>query len=268
MASHDLNEAVRLEATRDGIATVTLNRPAVHNAFDEALIERLGEIFDDLGAQDGVRLVFLQAVGKSFAAGADLNWMKRAAEWTEERNFEDAQAFAAMMRSLDKMPKLTVALVQGSAYGGGVGLIAACDIAIGVRGASFSLSEVKLGIIPAVISPYAVRAMGARHARRYFLTGEVFDAAEAQRIGLLHEVVADADELAAARDRIARAAHLAAPGAVAAAKDMIAAVVARPIDTSLGDETARRIAERRASAEGREGVEAFLAKRKPSWVRP
>ena len=268
MASDDSDEAVRLEATRDGIATVTLNRPAVHNAFDEALIERLGEIFDDLGAQDGVRLVFLQAAGKSFAAGADLNWMKRAAEWSEERNLDDARAFAAMLRSLDRMPKPTVALVQGSAYGGGVGLIAACDIAIGVRGASFSLSEVKLGLIPAVISPYAVRAIGARNARRYFLTGEVFDAAEAGRIGLLHEVVEDADALAAARERLVRAVHLAAPGAVAAAKDMIAAVVDRPIDTDIAEETARRIAERRQTAEGREGVAAFLAKRKPNWVRP
>ena len=216
MASDDLNEAVRLEATRDGVATVTLNRPAVHNAFDEALIERLGEVFDDLAAQDGVRLVFLQATGKSFAAGADLNWMKRAAEWSEERNFEDARSFADMMRSLDQMPKLTVALVQGSAYGGGVGLIAACDIAIGVRSASFSLSEVKLGLIPAVISPYAVRAMGARNARRYFLTGEVFDAAEALRVGLLHDVVADADALAFGPADVDNLGHFALGGAGAA----------------------------------------------------
>jgi methylglutaconyl-CoA hydratase len=267
MAGGDENETVRLEATRDGVVTVTINRPAVHNAFDEALIERLGEIFDDLAAQDGVRLVFLQAAGKSFAAGADLNWMKRAAEWSEERNLDDARALAAMLRSLDRMPKLTVALVQGSAYGGGVGLIAACDIAVGVRAASFSLSEVKLGLIPATIGPYVARAIGARNARRYFLTGEVFDAAEAARIGLLHEVVVDADALAQARERIARAAHLAAPGAVAAAKDLIAAVVDRPVDAAMIEDTARRIALRRQTAEGREGVGAFLAKRKPSWVR-
>ncbi len=267
MANDDSNEAVRLDATRDGVATVTLNRPAVHNAFDEALIERLTDIFDDLGAQDGVRLVFLQAAGKSFAAGADLNWMKRAAEWDEERNLEDARALAAMLRRLDRMPKPTVALVQGSAYGGGVGLIAACDIAIGVRGAKFSLSEVRLGLIPAAISPYVTRAIGARNARRYFLTGEVFDADEAGRMGLLHQVVDDAEGLAAARESLSRAVHLAAPGAVAAAKDLIAAVIDRPVDEGMSEDTARRIAERRQSAEAREGISAFLAKRKPGWVR-
>lgn len=261
------NDIVELEATPEGLATVTLNRPDMHNAFDDETISRLSDVFTDLAAQDGVRAVVLAARGPSFCAGADLNWMRRTADFTADENRADAQALGAMLHRLDTMPMPTIALVQGPAYGGGVGLVAACDIAIAVRGAVFALTEVRLGLIPATISPYVVAAIGARHARRYFLTAERFDADEACRLGLVHEVVDDADALAAARDRYLRALGKGGPGALAAAKELVFAVAGRPIDDHLVADTARRIAERRASEEGREGTAAFLEKRRPGWVR-
>jgi methylglutaconyl-CoA hydratase len=258
--------SVLLEASPSGVATVTLNRPELHNAFNDTVVERLGDIFADLAAQDGIRIVLLRANGPSFSAGADLEWMRRAAEYDEERNLEDAQVLGRMLENLYRMPKPTVALVQGSAYGGGVGLVAACDVAIAVKGASFALTEVRLGLVPAVISPYVVGAIGARQARRYFLTAERIAAAEALRIGLVHAVVEDDAALDGAAGKLVAQVMAAAPGAVADAKELIATVLHQPIDDVLVEETARRIAERRASDEGREGIAAFLDKRKPRWV--
>lgn len=259
------DQPVTLKATQAGVATITLNRPEVHNAFNAEVIELLSEIFDDLAGADGVRVVLLDAVGKSFSAGADLNWMKRAGSFTEEENREDARALGEMLRRLNRLPKPTVALVQGSAFGGGVGLMAACDMVVAVREAAFSLSEVKLGLIPATIAPYVVAAIGERQARRYFLTGERFDAEAARRIGLVHELVEDGAALVAAGERIVERLFAAAPGALADAKELVAAVAGKPIDGSLIEDTARRIAERRAHDEAREGIDAFLEKRKPDW---
>lgn len=258
---------VLLDTTPEGVATVTLNRPQLHNAFNAELIEQLADTFDDLSKQDGIRAVVVQGAGRSFSAGADLNWMRQAADYSEEENIEDATALGIMLRRLNDMPKPTIALVKGAAIAGGTGLVAACDVAVAVRGAKFSLSEVKLGLLPSVISPYVIACMGARNARRYFLTAERFDADEAFRIGLVHELVADEAELAVARDRLLGHFLAAAPGAVADTKDLIASVVGRPIDSELMNETARRIAVRRATDEGKEGVSAFLEKRRPNWVQ-
>lgn len=190
-----------LVTTRGSVARVTMNRPEVHNAFDDRLIEELTATFERLAADKAVRAVLLGANGRSFSAGADLNWMKRTAGYSEAQNLEDARRLARMLRVLDGMPQPTVALVQGAAYGGGVGLVACCDIAVAVPEAAFSLSEVRLGLLPAAISPYVVAAIGARQARRYFLTAERFDAAEARRIGLVHEV-APREELEVAGERL------------------------------------------------------------------
>lgn len=256
---------VQVEVTTDGIAYVTMNRPEVHNCFNEDVIARLGEVFDDIGRQDGVRAMVLRARGRSFSAGADLEWMRRAAHFTQDQNEEDARVFAAMMTSLDRCPKPTIACVQGAAFGGGVGLVAACDIAIAVERAQFCLSEVRLGLIPAVISPYVVAAIGPRAARRYFLTAERFDAQEAWRLGLVHRVVPDEAALHAACDEIVELLLQNGPEAVAESKRLIARVsFVDPEDVS--SYTARAIAERRASDEGREGVAAFLEKRRPSWT--
>lgn len=259
-------DSVLLNASPGGVATITLNRPEVHNAFDENVVERLNDILDELAGADGVRAVLLDAVGKSFSAGADLDLMRRAAEdFTEDDNLEDARAMGEMWRRLATLPKPTIALVQGAAYGGGVGLIAACDIAIATRDAVFCLSEVKLGLIPSTISPYFIQAVGVRHARRYMMTGERFDADEARRIGLVHEVVDDIPGLAAAAEAIVTQIFAAAPGAVAETKALVSDVAGRPIDHHLIEQRAKGIAHRRATDEAREGVAAFLAKRKPAW---
>lgn len=261
----DPSDFVNLEVTTDGIAYVTLNRPEVHNCFNEEVIARLAEIFDDVGRQDGVRAVVLRARGKSFSAGADLEWMQRAAHFTEDQNEEDALGLAAMMASLDTCPKPTIACVQGAAFGGGVGLVAACDIAVAVASAKFCLSEVRLGLLPAVISPYVVNAIGPRAARRYFLTAERFDAQEAWRLGLVHHVVADEAALHEACDALIEQFLQAAPDAVATTKELIGKVAfVDPQD--VRNLTARAIARQRASESGREGVAAFLEKRKPSWA--
>jgi len=261
------DESVIFAVTEEGVATVTLDRPQVRNAFDETVIERLADVFEDIAVSDGIRVALIEAVGTSFSAGADLNWMRRAADFDEDDNLEDARALGAMLHRLYSLPKPTVALVQGSAYGGGAGLIAACDMAITVADARFAFSEVRLGIVPAVISPYVIGAIGRRAAGRYMVSGERFDAAEARRIGLVHEVVADAQALNAAGERLVDTLLKAAPGAIAETKDLIDAVADRPIDAHLIDDTARRIARVRTGEEGREGVAAFLEKRKPRWAR-
>lgn len=245
------------------VARLTLNRPDIHNAFDERLIGALTDALDELAADTAVRVVLLTGAGKSFSAGADLAWMQRAAGFDEAANRADARRLERLLRTLDELPKPTVALVNGAAMGGGVGLVAACDIALAAEGARFALSEVKLGLIPAVISPFVVRAIGERACRRYFLTGERFEAATALRLGLVHEVVA-AEQLTRAGDAILEALLAGGPQAQAHAKALLPQI--RGLEGSLLAElTAGAIASRRASAEGRQGVAAFLEKRAPSW---
>jgi len=250
---------------RNLAAIVTLNRPEVRNAFDDVLIGNLTRTFQDLEKDESVRAVVLAGAGPAFCAGADLNWMKRMAGYGYEQNLADAAALAEMLKTLDRMSKPTIARVHGPAYAGGVGLVAACDIAIGAHEAEFCLTEVKLGLSPATISPYVVRAMGARLARRYFLTAEVIDAGEACRLGLLSGV-APKEELDGAVGALLG--HLLVGGREAHAriKDLIRAVSAGPTDDAMIADTARRIAQIRVSPEGREGIASFLEKRKPVWV--
>jgi methylglutaconyl-CoA hydratase len=247
-----------------GVATIRLNRPDVHNAFDDALIAQLTAELQRVDALPEPRVIVLAANGKSFSAGADLNWMKRMASYSEEENLRDARALANLMRTLHGTRKPTIARVNGAAFGGGVGLVACCDIAIAAKEVLFCLSEVRLGMIPSVISPYVVAAIGERAARRYFLTAERFDADEAKRIGLIQGVVpaAQLDEAVNAM-----ASHLlkAGPNALAEAKRLITDVSRRPVDDALVEDTARRIAALRVSPEGREGIAAFLEKRPPNW---
>ena len=249
-----------------GVATVTLNRPELHNAFDDALIAEMTAVLAALGVDPAVRVVVLRGAGKSFSAGADLDWMRRMAGYTREQNQADAEGLARLMYALDRLPKPVLGVVQGAAYGGGVGLVAACDIVIASEKASFCLSEVKLGLIPSAISPYVVAAIGPRQARRYFTSAEVIPAARAREIGLVHEVVAP-DALEAAIETVLQALFQGAPIAQAEAKDLVFLVADRPVDDALIAETGRRIAERRVSGEGREGVGAFLNKTVPAWRR-
>ncbi len=259
-----MNDRPVLTSIEDRVASVTLNRPKLHNAFDDGMIAALTTTLSAVGDDPAVRAVVLRGAGKSFCAGGDLAWMRRMAGYGREENLADARALSELMHVLDTLPKPTIAVVHGAAYGGGVGLVACCDIAVASMGARFCLSEVKLGLIPAAISPYVVAAMGARAARRYFLTAEVFDAAEAQRTGLVH-AVADEDRLDALVADLLTALSKGGPAAQAAAKRLIADLAHRPPE-ELRDETARRIAEIRASDEGREGVSAFLEKRPAAWT--
>lgn len=249
-----------------GVATLTMNRPEVHNAFDDQFIAAMKKTLDALDNDPAVRVVRLAASGSSFSAGADLDWMKRMAGYSRDENLADALGLAELMRRLNSLAKPTIALVQGAAYGGGVGLVACCDIVLATRRASFCLSEVKLGLIPAVISPYVMAAIGEKACRRYFLTAEPFDAAEAHRLGLVNEVLESEETLAAAAEKTAFMLLRNSPMALAAAKSLIAAVAGQPLTDSLIAATALRIADQRASAEGKEGVAAFLEKRKPAWI--
>src|SRR5579859_1409862 len=259
-----MNQVMLQTEIKDGVATVRMNRPDVHNAFDDALIATLTAELRRLDELQQARVVVLAANGKSFSAGADLNWMQRMPKYSREENLRDAMALAGLMRSLDGMKKPTIAKVQGAAFGGGVGLVACCDIAIASTDAAFSLSEVLLGLIPSVISPYVIAAIGERQARRYFLTAERFDAMEARRIGLVHEVV-DSGALDEAVGKMAGQLLKGGPQAQAAAKELIADVSRRPMDDALSAETARRIAAIRVENEGQEGLAAFFDKRKPDW---
>ena len=247
------------------VARIYLNRPDKHNAFDEHFIAELTATLKELEADSSVRLVVLSATGKSFSAGADLSWMRRMANYSYEENLADAKLLAELMQTLNALSKPVCAIVQGAAFGGGVGLVACCDIVIASEHASFSLSEVKLGLIPAVISPYVVAAIGARAARRYFLSAEKFSAQEAQDLGLVHQVVS-ADALESALSEMTRTLLSAGPRAQAEAKQLIAYVDDKGIDSSLLIETAQRIARVRASAEAKEGLQAFFDKRKPQWL--
>ncbi|MDE2606743.1 MAG: enoyl-CoA hydratase/isomerase family protein [Burkholderiales bacterium] len=248
-----------------GVETVTLNRPEVRNAFNDEVIAELTAVFSELARRSEVRCVVLAGNGPAFCAGADLNWMKRMAGYTREENLADAAALARMLEVIYHCPKPTVARVQGDVYAGGMGLVAACDMAVSVDSAQYCLSEVKLGLIPATISPYVVRAMGARAAHRYFLTAERFGAAEALRIGLVHEVV-KAEQLDAAVAAITQALVSAGPEAMKACKKLLHDVAGQEITAGLVQRTVEGIADIRASDEGREGIQSFLGKRKPSWL--
>jgi methylglutaconyl-CoA hydratase len=250
---------------REAVALVALARPEVHNAFDDTLIAELTRALEALDSDAAVRAVVLLGHGRSFCAGADLNWMKRMAGFGRAENLADATALAAMLKTLHRLSKPTIARVHGSVFGGGVGLVACCDIAFAAHDATFSLSETKLGLIPATIGPYVVEAMGARHARRYFLSAERFTAAEAFRLGLVHDIC-PIDELDGRINELLGALLVAGPRAQAEAKALIRAVAARPIDDAVIADTAARIARVRGSPEGKEGVAAFLEKRPPAWV--
>ena len=248
-----------------GVATVTLNRPDVRNAFNDEVIAELTAVFSELGHRAEVRAVVLAANGPAFCAGADLNWMKRMAGYSREENLADASALARMLEVIYACPKPTIAKVQGDVYAGGMGLVAACDMAVCVDSANFCLSEVKIGLVPATISPYVIRAMGTRAAHRYFLTAERFGAAEAHRIGFVHEVV-PAGELDAKVAAMAQALAAAGPAAVKACKQLVHDVAGHEITPALVQRTVEGIADIRASDEGKEGVRAFLEKRKPNWL--
>ncbi len=252
--------------TDDRVARITLNRPDVHNAFDDELILDLTQTLLQLDADAAIRAVVLTGSGASFSAGADLNWMRRMASASEADNRTDAERLATLMRTLNFLSKPTIARVNGSAYGGGVGLIACCDIVIAVDSAKFALTEVKLGLVPAVISPYVIAAIGAREARRLFVTGELFDAAEAHRIGLVHDVVASQDfdeHVAIAMSQLAKG----GPLAHAEAKRLVLRMSGATLHSaqSIDVENAALIAKLRVSPEGQEGIGAFLDKRKPNW---
>ena len=252
-------------AVQDRIARITLTRPEVRNAFNDEVIQQLKAAFEDVGQRADVRAVVLAAEGPAFCAGADLNWMRRMADYTRDENIADAGQLAAMLKAIYACPKPTIAAVQGDVFAGGMGLVAACDMAVSVRTATYCLSEVKLGLIPATISPYVIRAMGARAAHRYFLTAERFSADEAHRVGFVHELV-DTDALDAKVGELAQALVSASPAAVRACKRLVQDVAERPIDDALIAATVQGIADIRASEEGREGVASFLQKRKPAWL--
>ena len=258
------NAALRI-TYQSAICTITLCRPDVRNAFNDEVIAELKTAFIDAGQAADVRCVVLAAEGPAFCAGADLNWMRRMADYTRDENLADAGQLAAMLRAIYECPKPTIARVQGDVFAGGVGLVAACDMALSVDTATYCLSEVKLGLIPATISPYVIRAMGARAAHRYFLTAERFSAAEAHRMGLVHEVVT-ADALDAKVVELTRAVVSASPNAVRACKRLVQDVAEREIDDALVAHTVAGIADIRSSAEGKESVQSFLQKRQPNWL--
>ena len=259
-----MNDTLEIQVTRR-VAVVRLAREKVRNAFNEAMIGELRGAFERLGADPGVRAIVLAARGPAFCAGADLDWMRRMAGYSFDENRADARALADMLRTIHACPKPTVARVHGDAYAGGMGLVAVCDVAVAASTASFCLSETRLGLIPATISPYVIRAMGEQAARRYALTAERFDAAEALRLGFVH-AVAPADALDARVDAVLEALMQTSGAAVSAAKRLVREVAGRPVDDALVADTAERIAAIRCSDDGREGVRAFLDKRKPRWV--
>ena len=249
---------------KDGIARVTLNRPEVRNAFDDVLIESLTKVFNEIKSDGAIRVMILAGNGPAFCSGADLNWMKRMAGYSYQENLADARGLAEMLAALDRLPKPTIARVHGAVFAGGTGLVAACDIAVGTPEAKFCLSEAKLGLSPATISPYVIRAMGERNARRYFHTAEVFDAEEALRVGMLSALVSTS-EIDSKIENLATHLLAGGPEAHGKIKELIRAVAGRPIDDALVAGTAQRIAEIRVSPEGKEGIASFLEKRKPSW---
>jgi methylglutaconyl-CoA hydratase len=261
-----MSPLVHLESTPSGAVTVWINRPEKKNAFDGPTIAALREAFETLHGAEGVRIVFLRGVGSAFSAGADLGWMAAAVDWSEDDNREDAVGLAHMLKALHDVPALTVALVEGPAFGGGAGLVAACDHALATADATFSFSEVKLGLTPATISPYVIAALGPRTTKLLFATGRVFDADAAWSYGLVDEVFDDAASLEAARDALVEEMVACAPGAIGDAKALVNDFTGQKLDKGLIEESAKRIARRRVSDEGQEGVRAFLGRRKPAWT--
>ena len=259
-----MTQALRI-ATANHVATVVLSRPDVRNAFNDEVIAELSQAFIQLGDDPQVRAIVLMAEGPAFCAGADLNWMRRMADYSREENEQDAEKLAFMLRTIYECPKPTIARVQGDVYAGGMGLVACCDMAVSVDTANYCLSEVKLGLIPATISPYVIRAMGPRASHRYLLTAERFSAAEALRIGFVHEVV-PADQLDATVSTWVQALLAASPNAIKECKKLVQYVADRDITRLLIDHTVKAIADIRASDEGKEGVQSFLNKRKPAWM--
>ena len=266
-AAPDANDdLVQIDATADGVVFVTINRPQKKNAFDAATIAALYEAFETLHGADKVRVVFIRGAGGTFSAGADLNWMRSAADWSESDNRDDAMGLAKMLKALHDVPALTVALVEGAAMGGGAGIVAACDMAVAVEGTRFAFSEVKLGLIPATIAPYVIEAVGARRARQLFLTANIFDADYAAHAGLIDMVLPEGsvDEFIS---MLTDSLSANAPGAMGDAKRLVNDVAGEEIDNRLLEETAKRIARARVSAEGQEGVRAFLDKRPANWAQ-
>ena len=259
-----MTQAIRISA-QGGVVTVVLSRPDVRNAFNDEVIAELSQAFIQLGDDPQVRAIVLMAEGPAFCAGADLNWMRRMADYSREENEQDAEKLAFMLRTIYECPKPTIARVQGDVYAGGMGLVACCDMAVSVDTANYCLSEVKLGLIPATIGPYVIRAMGPRASHRYFLTAERFSAAEARRIGFVHEVV-PADQLDATVSTWVQALLAASPNAIKECKKLVQYVADRDITRLLIDHTVKAIADIRASDEGKEGVQSFLNKRKPAWM--
>lgn len=247
------------------IATLTLDRPELHNAFDDQLIAQLTQELESCNNDPNIRVVMLAANGKSFCAGADMHWMQRMANYSREENLQDANTLAKLMQTLNSLNKPTIALIQGAVYGGGVGLVACCDIAIAAPEAVFCLSEVKIGLVPSIISPYVIAAMGQRAARRYFLTAEKFNAQEALRLGLIHSIALPPIELHNTAEQIAQNIIANGPIAVTTAKKLIAKIANKPIDDQTISHTTQLIADTRVSAEGQEGLKSFLEKRKPNW---
>lgn len=259
------DDSVLLDVSPEGLAVVRLNRPDKRNAFDETMIAALADAFETLKGADHVRMVLVRGAGKHFCAGADLDWMQRQGGRDRADNESDALDLARMLKALHDLPQVTVALVQGAAMGGGAGLVAACDVGVAMKDASFRFSEVRLGLTPATISPYVIAAIGPRWANALFATAESFDGAYAEKMGLVHYTVETEAELEAMAEHLAKLTFSAAPGAVADAKKLVRDMTGQKIDDGLLRETARRIAARRASDEGKEGVGAFLERRKPSW---
>lgn len=257
---------VILEQDKDGIAWVTLNRPEVHNAFDEIMITRLRDVFHILEKDNHCRAVVLRGAGKSFCAGADLGWMRRAAEFSHNQNLADAEFLAAMLNSLYSLNKMTIACVSGAAMGGGLGLLSCCDMVIAHENTTFALSEVKIGIIPATISPYVLDAIGPRQARRYFQTGERFKGPQAHHMGLVHELVATEDEMETSLNIILDHVRAVGPYAMREAKRLIMDYAHQPLNSKIMQDSAERIAAIRARPEAKEGLNAFLEKRQPNWI--
>ncbi|GMG85805.1 enoyl-CoA hydratase/isomerase family protein [Biformimicrobium ophioploci] len=261
-----MSEHLLLEIDNSGVATVTLNRPDVHNAFDDALIAELAATFDKLAGTVGLRAVVLASNGKNFSAGADLGWMKRMADYSAEENQRDALALAQMLQKLDTLPVPTIARVQGAAFGGAVGLVSCCDMAVAAERASFCLSEVKIGLVPATISPYVINAIGTRHSRRYFTTAERFSAERAREIGLVSEVCAEG-ELDIEVQKLVNAICNNGPQAVRTSKQLAMSMSNRVVSDELQAQTSALIAAIRTSPEGQEGLGAFLSKRAPAWLQ-
>ncbi|MEA1079276.1 enoyl-CoA hydratase-related protein [Marinobacter qingdaonensis] len=258
--------AVLIKRRAEGVTDVVLNRPDKRNAFDDVIIQQLINALTEVNDDPATKVVVLRSEGKHFSAGADLGWMRRMADNTRQENLDDSRELARLMNVLNHLAKPVIGLVQGAAYGGAVGLAACCDIVIATEKSSFCLSEVKLGLIPAVISPYVVRAIGERQARRYFISAEVFTARQAEHYGLVHMVCDDVEAMEARCDELIQQLALNGPEAMTAAKDLVFAVSHKPINDAVIDDTAHRIADIRVGEEGQEGLSAFLNKRRANWI--